>query len=187
MKILTIDENNIDQEHICCAIGNDKQNQSRAQSKKAWMKERFKDGLVFKRFDQRGKMFIEYMPIEKAWKPILLNTGQFTVDIDRYGVFCHFYDTIPPKIEKTNILQNSILPNQNEITFVVTDNSGTLLNYNAYINGEWALMIYDLKYYLFTIPFKYSQRKNIKSLKVPSLINPSFSAKRKEYLFSESQ
>jgi len=70
MKILTIDENNIDQEHICCAIGNDKQNQSRAQSKKAWMKERFKDGLVFKRFDQRGKMFIEYMPIEKAWKPI---------------------------------------------------------------------------------------------------------------------
>ena len=46
MKIVTIDENNIDQEHICCAIGNDKQNQSRAQSKKAWMKERFKDGLV---------------------------------------------------------------------------------------------------------------------------------------------
>lgn len=71
MKIVTIDENNIDQEHICCAIGNDKQNQSRAQSKKAWMKERFKDGLVFKRFDQRGKIFIEYMPIEKVWKPII--------------------------------------------------------------------------------------------------------------------
>jgi len=30
IKIMTIDETNIDQEHICCAIGNDKANQSRA-------------------------------------------------------------------------------------------------------------------------------------------------------------
>ena len=71
MKIITIDKNNIDQEHICCAIGNDKQNQNRAQSKKDWMKERFNDGLIFKRFDERGKVFIEYMPIEKAWKSII--------------------------------------------------------------------------------------------------------------------
>ncbi|NCB42632.1 MAG: GNAT family N-acetyltransferase [Clostridia bacterium] len=70
MKIITIDKNNLDAEHICCAIGNDKQNQNRAQTKKDWMKEVFDDGLVFKRFDQRGKIFIEYMPIEKAWKPI---------------------------------------------------------------------------------------------------------------------
>ncbi|MCD4670335.1 MAG: GNAT family N-acetyltransferase, partial [Actinomycetia bacterium] len=63
MKIINIDKNNIDQEHICCAIGNDKTNQSRAESKKDWMKERFNDGLVFKRLDDRGKIFIEYMPI----------------------------------------------------------------------------------------------------------------------------
>jgi len=71
MKIITIDKNNIDQEHICCAIGNDKANQSRALTKKNWMKERFNDGLVFKRLDDRGKIFIEYMPIEKVWKPII--------------------------------------------------------------------------------------------------------------------
>lgn len=70
-KIITIDKNNINQEHICCAIGNDKTNQNRALTKKNWMKERFKDGLVFKRLDDRGKIFIEYMPIEKAWKPII--------------------------------------------------------------------------------------------------------------------
>ncbi len=70
MKIITIDKSNIDAEHICCAIGNDKENKARAQSKKDWMKERFNDGLVFKRLDQRGKVFIEYMPIEKVWKPI---------------------------------------------------------------------------------------------------------------------
>jgi ribosomal protein S18 acetylase RimI-like enzyme len=70
MKIITIDKNNIDQEHICCAIGNDKQNQSRARTKKDWLKDRFNDGLAFKRFDQRGKIFIEYIPIEKVWKPL---------------------------------------------------------------------------------------------------------------------
>lgn len=71
MKIITIDKTNIDQEHICCAIGNDKTNQNRTNSKKDWMKERFNDGLVFKRLDDRGKIFIEYMPIEKVWKPLV--------------------------------------------------------------------------------------------------------------------
>jgi len=71
MKIIAIDKTNIDNEHICCAIGNDKQNQLRAKSKKEWMKARVDDGLVFKRFDGRGKFFIEYMPIENVWKPII--------------------------------------------------------------------------------------------------------------------
>jgi len=71
MKIITIDKNNIDKEHICCAIGNDKINQSRAQTKKNWLCDRFDEGLVFKRLDQRGKVFIEYLPIEKVWKPII--------------------------------------------------------------------------------------------------------------------
>ncbi len=71
MKIITIDKSNIDQEHICCAIGNDKDNQKRALTKKDWLKERFKEGLVFKRLDDRGKIFIEYMPIEKVWKPVV--------------------------------------------------------------------------------------------------------------------
>ena len=71
MKIISIDKNNIDSEHICCAIGNDKANKSRADSKKTWLKERFAEGLIFKRFDERGKIFIEYMPIETVWKPVV--------------------------------------------------------------------------------------------------------------------
>ncbi len=70
MKIITINENNIDCEHICCAIGSDKKNKNRAKSKKEWLKKKFAEGLVFKRLDERGKIFIEYMPIEKVWKPI---------------------------------------------------------------------------------------------------------------------
>ena len=68
--IISIMKENIDDEHICCAIGNDKENKQRAQSKKDWLKERFDDGLVFKRLNERGKVFIEYMPIETVWKPI---------------------------------------------------------------------------------------------------------------------
>jgi len=71
MSIITINEANIDEEHICCAIGNDKENRSRAETKKAWLRTQFENGLVFSRLDARGKVFIEYMPIEKAWKPLI--------------------------------------------------------------------------------------------------------------------
>jgi len=60
MEILSIDINNIENEHICCAIGNDKTNKTRAQSKKEWMKKAFSEGLTFKRLNERGKAFIEY-------------------------------------------------------------------------------------------------------------------------------
>jgi predicted GNAT family acetyltransferase len=39
--------------------------------KKAWLTKRLKEGLVFRRLDARGKAFIEYMPSEKAWRPIV--------------------------------------------------------------------------------------------------------------------
>lgn len=71
MKLIAVDAKNLDTEHICCAIGNDKTNQARAATKKKWLRARIqKDGLVFKRLDDRGKMFVEYMPIESAWKPL---------------------------------------------------------------------------------------------------------------------
>ena len=40
-------------------------------SKKAWLSERFEDGLVFLKSTERGKCFIEYIPAENAWNPIL--------------------------------------------------------------------------------------------------------------------
>ncbi len=69
MDIISVTAENIANEHICCAIS-DKKGETCVSSKKAWMTERFSDGLVFKRLDARGKVFIEYMPAEKAWYPI---------------------------------------------------------------------------------------------------------------------
>lgn len=68
MKFIKITEENLEKEHICCAIANNKDCQVAA--KKGWIKQQLKDGLVFLKADVRGKCFIEYMPAENAWMPI---------------------------------------------------------------------------------------------------------------------
>lgn len=70
MEFITVNRDNIDFEHICCAIS-EKKGETCVSSKKAWLKERFADGLVFRKLDARGKVFIEYIPAEKAWCPII--------------------------------------------------------------------------------------------------------------------
>lgn len=69
MNYIQITEENLEEEHICCAISNNKDPQVMA--KKAWMRERIKEGLVFLKGNIRGKCFIEYIPAECAWVPIL--------------------------------------------------------------------------------------------------------------------
>ena len=49
---------NIEKEHICCAIG-DKKHQDGVESKKEWIRAKFSDGHVFRKLDARGKIFIE--------------------------------------------------------------------------------------------------------------------------------
>ena len=66
---INLDLNNIKKEHICCAIG-DPKHQCGVDKKKEWIKSKLKDGHVFRRLDARGKIFIEYEPIETAWVPI---------------------------------------------------------------------------------------------------------------------
>ena len=61
---------NIDDEHICCAIG-DPKHQDGVDAKKEWIKSKLNDGHVFRKLNARGKIFIEYEPIETAWVPIV--------------------------------------------------------------------------------------------------------------------
>ena len=65
---LTLD--NIDEEHICCAIG-DSKHKNGVNDKKEWIKSKLKDGHVFRKLNARGKIFIEYEPIETDVNPIL--------------------------------------------------------------------------------------------------------------------
>lgn len=68
MEYIKVTNENIDKEHICCAISNN--NDIQVSSKKEWLKEQFREGLVFLKSAERGKCFIEYLPVENAWNPI---------------------------------------------------------------------------------------------------------------------
>lgn len=69
IKYITLTKENIDTEHICCAFS-DKKCSEGYEMKKAWLKKEFDNGYVFRRLDARAKVFIEYVPAEKAWIPI---------------------------------------------------------------------------------------------------------------------
>ena len=68
MDYIRVTKDNLESEHICCAISNNKDVQ--VASKKAWLAERLDEGLVFLKSVERGKCFIEYLPAEMAWNPI---------------------------------------------------------------------------------------------------------------------
>ena len=75
MEFIKLTHENLEREHICCAISNSKDVQ--VVSKKAWLSARLDEGLVFLKGDVRGKCFIEYITAEYAWAPI-----------DAEGCFC---------------------------------------------------------------------------------------------------
>ena len=69
-EYINLTQDNIDEEHICCAIG-DPKHQEGVDKKKEWIKSKLKDGHVFRKLNARGKIFIEYEPIETAWAPVV--------------------------------------------------------------------------------------------------------------------
>ena len=68
MEYIRVTEENIEKEHICCAISNN--NDIQVSSKKDWLRSQFENGLVFLKSVERGKCFIEYIPAEYCWNPI---------------------------------------------------------------------------------------------------------------------
>lgn len=69
MNFITLNKENIINEHICCAFS-DKKCAEGYQLKKDWLSTQFDGGYVFRRLDARAKVFIEYCPAEKAWVPV---------------------------------------------------------------------------------------------------------------------
>lgn len=69
MEILKLTDKNIHEEHICCAFSDKKCNDGYLK-KKDWLKTEFKNGYSFKKLNVRGKVFIEYVPIENSWLPL---------------------------------------------------------------------------------------------------------------------
>lgn len=75
MEYVYVTKENIEKEHICCAISNNSDVQVR--SKKDWLSCRFEEGLVFIKSSVRGKCFIEYIHAKNAWIPIIGDTYMY--------------------------------------------------------------------------------------------------------------
>ena len=68
-QYVNLTNENLEQNHLCCAIA-DAKHQQGVDLKKRWLTERIAEGHVFRKLDARGKVFIEYAPLETAWVPI---------------------------------------------------------------------------------------------------------------------
>lgn len=71
-KFINLTLDNIENEHICCIIRSKSKHEG-IESKKKWLKDRLKEGHVFRKLDEKATVFIEYAPLEKAWVPIAGN------------------------------------------------------------------------------------------------------------------
>lgn len=69
MEYITLTKENLVKEHICCAFSDKKCKESYEQ-KKEWLRKELDNGYVFRRLDERAKVFIEYGPAERAWIPV---------------------------------------------------------------------------------------------------------------------
>ncbi len=68
-QYINITAENVASEHLCCAIA-DKKHQPGVGVKRAWLAARFPEGHIFRKLDAKGKVFIEYAPLETAWVPV---------------------------------------------------------------------------------------------------------------------
>lgn len=69
MEYITLTKENLAKEHICCAFS-DKKCRESYELKKEWLRKELDNGYVFRRLDERAKVFIEYGSAERAWIPV---------------------------------------------------------------------------------------------------------------------
>ena len=69
-KFINLTEDNIATEHLSCIVRTTKLHPG-VEAKRAWLKDRLKEGHVFRKLDVKEPVFIEYAPLENAWVPIV--------------------------------------------------------------------------------------------------------------------
>jgi hypothetical protein len=68
--LLTLTPETVSHEHLCCAIMGGKLVEG-VDRKREFLAQGFRRGLVFRKLDVHGKVFIEYAPAEAAWRPVV--------------------------------------------------------------------------------------------------------------------
>ena len=70
MNFITLSEENLSTEHLCCIIRSRKPHPG-VEAKRRWLAARLKEGHVFRKLEGKCCAFIEYAPLESAWVPIV--------------------------------------------------------------------------------------------------------------------
>lgn len=70
MQLMEVTAQNLEEQHICCALSNTPAVRRSAGAKKQWMAARFAEGYHFWKLDAQGKVLIEFTRGENAWCPI---------------------------------------------------------------------------------------------------------------------
>ena len=68
-NFINITSENIENEHLCCIIRTKTKHEG-VESKRAWLKDRLKEGHVVRKLVEKATVFIEYATLEKTWVPI---------------------------------------------------------------------------------------------------------------------
>ena len=69
MSYIKLNQENINDEHICCAFS-DKKCKDGYEAKKQWLNSQLEKDFVFERLDERAKVFMETVPLKDAWVPV---------------------------------------------------------------------------------------------------------------------
>lgn len=69
MEFITINENNINDEHLCCIIRS-KVKHIGIENKRKWLDKQLPYGHTFYKLNDKSCCFIEYAPLEYAWVPV---------------------------------------------------------------------------------------------------------------------
>ncbi|MDO4548395.1 MAG: GNAT family N-acetyltransferase [Clostridia bacterium] len=67
---INLTQDNLDGEHLCCIIRSKKPHPG-VEAKREWLRERLKEGHVFRKLNEKATVFIEYAPVETAWVPVI--------------------------------------------------------------------------------------------------------------------
>lgn len=170
MDTITLTHDNIEKEHICCAITNNKDIQ--VQSKKEWLKNQFNNGLVFTKMNVRGKCFIEYIPIENAWVPI---SGKDLIYIDCLWVAGKYQGLGYAKALLESCRKDSIEKGKKGLVIISSKKKkGFLMDYQFLIkHGFYSVDIWNNIYELMFLPLTDDFEKpqfHVKPLKEDGLV-----------------
>ena len=93
MEYIKVTKDNIDQEHICCALS--QKDDVQVISKKKWMKECFDDGLIFIKAKNEENALLNMFQLKMhGFLLLLLNICILIA----YGFRVHLKDTVMPMI-----------------------------------------------------------------------------------------